>query len=68
MQGFVVFDYWERFPEAEAQLRSWAENGELIVCEDVADGLKAMPQAVASLFTGANTGVKICRVGNAETQ
>ncbi len=64
MQGFIVFDYWERFAEAEAALREWHKTGELKLCEDVTDGLEHMPQSVEDLFAGNNRGVKICRVGS----
>ncbi len=62
MQGFVVFDYWERWPEAEQALLDWYRRGELVNCEDVDEGLEKMPESLASLFTGANVGIKICRV------
>ena len=62
MQGFIVFDYWDRYPEAEQALRNWYEAGELVRVEDLSDGLENMPEAVASLFSGGNTGVKVCRV------
>lgn len=62
MQGFVVFDYWDRFAEAEADLQNWFRSGLLVNCEDVTEGLDRMPEALASLFTGENRGIKICRV------
>jgi NADPH-dependent curcumin reductase CurA len=64
MQGFIVFDYWERFAEAEQALRQWHSNGELVFCEDLSDGLESMPQAVEDLFAGKNSGVKICKVND----
>jgi len=62
MQGFIVFDYWERFGEAETLLREWHAEGKLKLCEDVTEGLENMPQAVQDLFSGNNFGVKICKV------
>lgn len=62
MEGFVVFDYWERWNEAEAALLEWYRDGKLANCEDVDSGLERMPDSLASLFTGANVGIKICRV------
>lgn len=62
MEGFVVFDYWERFGEAEQDLLGWYRQGLLKNPEDVDEGLEHMPASLASLFSGANTGVKICRV------
>jgi hypothetical protein len=62
MEGFVVFDYWNRYAEAERDLLAWFRAGELRNCEDVDLGLEKMPHSLASLFSGGNTGVKICRV------
>jgi hypothetical protein len=62
MEGFVVFDYWNRFAEAEAALLGWYQDGSLRICEDIDEGLERMPDALQSLFTGSNRGVKICRV------
>jgi NADPH-dependent curcumin reductase CurA len=64
MEGFVVFDYWNRFAEAEQELRAWHANGLLKISEDIDMGLENMPLSLASLFTGGNTGVKICRVAS----
>ena len=62
MEGFISFDYWNRYAEAEQALTGWYRDGRLINSEDVDEGLEKMPDAVASLFTGGNRGVKICRV------
>jgi NADPH-dependent curcumin reductase CurA len=62
MEGFVSFDYWDRYAAAEQALAGWYRNGQLVNSEDVDEGLEKMPDAVASLFTGGNRGVKICRV------
>ena len=62
MEGFVVFDNWDRYDEAEQDLLGWYRDGLLINTEDVDEGLEKMPESLASLFTGGNTGVRICRV------
>jgi NADPH-dependent curcumin reductase CurA len=62
MRGFVYFDYWDRYDEAEAALSQWYESGKLINSETIDDGLEEMPESLASLFTGGNRGIKICRV------
>ncbi len=63
MQGFMVFDYLERWPEAEAQMRNWYMAGLLKNSEDVSEGLENMPEALASLFKSENKGIKSLRVG-----
>ena len=63
MQGFINFDYWgEAYSAAEDRLRAWFESGQLLNSEDVDEGLEKMPNSLASLFTGGNKGIKICRV------
>ena len=62
MQGFIVFDYWDRYAEAESDLLNWYQEGLLKNTDDVDEGLEKMPESLASLFTGGNIGVKICRV------
>ncbi len=62
MQGFVVFDYWDQFTRAEADLRQWYADGRLQACEDIEQGLENMPRALAALFSGDNRGIKLCHV------
>jgi len=62
MQGFVFFDYWDRYDEAEQFLKKWHAQGELHDCEDLDEGLENMPESLASLFTGSNRGCKVCRI------
>jgi NADPH-dependent curcumin reductase CurA len=62
MEGFFVFDYIERWQEAEDRLRAWYQAGRLDPAEDVDDGLERMPDTLGALFRGANRGIKLCRV------
>ncbi|MGI9330146.1 MAG: NADP-dependent oxidoreductase [Gammaproteobacteria bacterium] len=62
MQGFIVFDFWEQFPATREKLLAWYNAGELLNCQDEAQGLEQMPDCLASLFTGGNCGIKLCRV------
>lgn len=62
MRGFVYFDYWERYAEVEAVLTHWYREGRLQNTETVIAGLERMPEALASLFSGAHRGIRICRV------
>jgi NADPH-dependent curcumin reductase CurA len=62
MRGYIYFDYWDRYAEAEQQLCEWFDAGRLIDTEYLTDGLENMPAALADLFTGGNRGIAICRV------
>jgi len=62
MQGFVFFDYWERYAEAEQALATWLDSGQLRNTEHVIAGLERMPAALAALFSGENRGISICSI------
>ena len=62
MQGFIYFDYWDRYEEAEQALSSWYDEGQLLNTEYLTEGLENMPAALGDLFTGKNQGIAICKV------
>ena len=62
MQGFIVYDYAKRFPDARRDLINWLQNKRLIHKEQIVDGFDKMPASLISLFSGANTGKLIVRV------
>jgi NADPH-dependent curcumin reductase CurA len=62
MQGFLIFDYQNRYSEAVSQLATWLRNGQLTYREHVLEGLEAAPDAIAMLYRGENTGKLLIRV------
>jgi NADPH-dependent curcumin reductase CurA len=56
MQGFVVFDFAARYPEAVAQLSAWYAEGKLKSKEHVVKGLSTFPETLTMLFKGENFG------------
>jgi hypothetical protein len=62
MEGFIVLDYFDTRPQAEATLATWVEEGRLKAVEDVVDGLQNAPAALAGLFAGRNRGKLLVRV------
>ena len=63
MQGFNALDQWDRFDEAFAALRSWEEQGRLVHREHVMHGIESCMDALNGLFTGANIGKMLVKVG-----
>jgi NADPH-dependent curcumin reductase CurA len=63
MQGFNALDQWGRFDEAFAALRSWEEQGRLVHRETVMHGIESCVDALNGLFTGANIGKMLVKVG-----
>jgi hypothetical protein len=56
MQGMVVFDYTDRFPQAVAELAGYLKGGRMKSREDVMKGLDNFPEALLRLFSGGNLG------------
>jgi len=63
MQGFNALDEWGRFDEAFAALRAWERQGLLVHRETVYEGIESCVDALNGLFTGANIGKMLVRVG-----
>ncbi len=62
MEGFLVLDYLDRFPEAQAEMFTWVAEGQVRHAEHVVDGLDQAPDALNLLFTGGNTGKVVVAV------
>ena len=62
MEGFVVFHFAERYPEAVMALAGWYREGKLKAREDIVDGLDQFPDALLRLFRGENFGKLILKV------
>lgn len=62
MQGFVVFDFAERYAEARDKLARWVKDGTIRYREDILDGLESAPGAIAGLYRGDNVGKRLIRI------
>jgi NADPH-dependent curcumin reductase CurA len=63
VQGFIVFDFIDRYPEAYEKLGTWHKEGKLKFREDVREGgLEAFPDVLKMLYTGENFGKLILKV------
>ncbi|MCM4152393.1 NADP-dependent oxidoreductase [Arenibacter sp. N53] len=62
MQGFIVSNYAEKFPEAIKQLSIWLAEGKLTYTETIVEGFENTPQAFLDLFEGKNEGKMIVKV------
>jgi len=56
MEGFVVFDYIDRYPEAVSQMVKWMAEGKLKSTEDIVQGIETFPETLLKLYSGANSG------------
>ncbi|HEY0134974.1 MAG TPA: NADP-dependent oxidoreductase, partial [Nannocystis sp.] len=62
MEGMVVFDYADRYPEAITAIAGYMQRGQLRSREDIVDGIERFPEALNRLFSGENFGKLVLRV------
>jgi len=64
MEGFLVFDFAERYDVGREQMRSWLEADDLVSLHDEVTGLDQAPSAFVDLLAGGNVGTRIVRVAD----
>jgi NADPH-dependent curcumin reductase CurA len=64
-EGFLVFEYAQRYAEGRRQIAEWLRDGKLTYRETIVDGLENTPKAFIGLFEGENTGKMLVRVAEA---
>ena len=62
MQGFLVFDYADKYDDATDNLLEWINSGQLKVLKDELDGLEKAPQGFVDLLAGGNIGTRIVNI------
>ena len=61
-EGFLVFEFADRFREAQQQIAQWIKEGKVKYRETIVDGLENAPKAFIGLFHGENLGKQLVRV------
>lgn len=62
MQGFIVSNYVEKFPEAMQHLSRWLTDGKLRYSETIVNGFENIPNAFIDLFEGKNKGKMVVKI------
>jgi NADPH-dependent curcumin reductase len=63
MTGFLVFDFADRYAQADQEMAGWRQHGRLKSFEDVATGgVPAFPETLLRLFRGENLGKLVLEV------
>jgi NADPH-dependent curcumin reductase CurA len=65
MEGFVVFDYADRYAEAAREMAGWIAEGKLKSREETVAGIETFPDTLLRLFRGENMGKLILEVAPA---
>ncbi len=63
VQGMIVFDWLERYPEANRDLLDLVVGGKLKTRESVVQGLENAPKGLIGLFKGENFGKQLVKLG-----
>jgi NADPH-dependent curcumin reductase CurA len=62
VEGFLVFDHFDRYAEFEDTVPGYIREGKIVYLEDVAEGLESAPAALVGLFAGRNVGKQVIAV------
>jgi NADPH-dependent curcumin reductase CurA len=63
MEGYIISDHYERYPEFLAEMSGWVRDGAVRYRETVVDGIEQAPSAFIGLLAGDNIGKMLVRVG-----
>ena len=63
VQGFIIFDHFDRYPDFIAEAAPMLRDGRLRYRESVAEGLENAPDAFLAMLKGGNFGKQLVRVG-----
>jgi len=66
MEGFVVFDFADRYAGAIRDMAGWMAEGKLLSKDQIEEGIENFPSVLLKLFTGGNFGKLIIKNTAAE--
>ncbi len=63
MEGFIIFDYADRYDAARREMAAWMKQGMLRCRENIVDGkITDYPSVLHRLYQGENVGKMVMRV------
>jgi len=63
-EGFLVFQFADRYPEGLRQMAQWLKEGKLKYKEDIEHGLENTPRAFMAMLQGRNMGKQLVKVAD----
>ena len=64
VEGFLVFDYADRYKEGLTQMAQWLREGKLRYREQIQEGIENTPRAFIGMLGGENTGKMLVKVAD----
>ncbi|HET6623905.1 MAG TPA: NADP-dependent oxidoreductase, partial [Gaiellaceae bacterium] len=65
IQGYIITDHYDRYPEFFERATEWVRDGRLRYRETVVEGIDNAPRAFLGLLRGENIGKMLVKVGPA---
>lgn len=62
LQGFIVSDHLQRWPEALSDIGQWIKEGKIKYRESIAEGIENAPAAFIGLLAGKNFGKQLVKL------
>ncbi|WP_299788236.1 NADP-dependent oxidoreductase [uncultured Shewanella sp.] len=62
IEGFIVFEHWDHYPEFAKQMGQWLATGAVKAEQTIYEGLEQAPNAFIGLFEGRNRGKMVVRL------
>ena len=66
LQGYIISDHYDHFPDFLATASEWVRDGRLRYRETIIDGIENAPGAFVGLLRGENIGKMLVKVGPAD--
>lgn len=63
-EGFLVFQFADRYEEGLRQLAEWLREGKIRYREDITPGLENAPSAFIEMLLGKNTGKQLVKIAD----
>ncbi|HLG15936.1 MAG TPA: NADP-dependent oxidoreductase [Blastocatellia bacterium] len=64
MEGFLVFQFADRYNEGLRQMAQWIKEGKLKYAENIVEGLENAPRAFIGMLRGENVGKQLVKVSD----
>lgn len=62
IEGFIVFEHWDHYPEFAKQMGQWLATGAVKAEQTIYQGLEQAPAAFIGLFEGKNRGKMLVKL------
>ena len=63
-EGFLCFQFADRYPEGLRQLAEWLKDGKLKYKEDIEHGIENTPRAFMAMLKGSNLGKQLVKISD----